>query len=184
MGAYVATYTFDTVEDVIAAVSLRGGNSDRQGCSSKSGGTLYSLSATTSEPTEVLGALIGGLVGGPPGAVGGEIIGSTVGVGVNVSFVPSTNRWYLGPTVVFSPGLGGGNGGTLTRTVVPPGQNPNAIAQGMSYSLTSQPLPFWGFTATYSPNNGPPVLGSAFGTRVPLSGGPSFGLCVHNCGCS
>jgi hypothetical protein len=130
-----------------------------------------------------VGAAIGGAIGGPPGAFLGGIIGSFFGVGGTVSYVPSTKSWYAGGTIVFGLGLGGGNGFGVSTVMVPPGQNPNSIANGPSFSLTYQPNPFLGSTVVKSPGSGPPVVGPSGGTRIPVSGGFSYSFCLKNCGC-
>jgi hypothetical protein len=129
------------------------------------------------------GAGIGGLIGGPPGAFLGGIIGSLFGVGGGVSYVPSTKSLYMGPTLVFSPAFGGGNGIGGSVVSVPPGQNPNSIASGQSYSVTFQPNPFLGSSVVKSPGSGPPVIGPSVGTRVPVSFGVSYSVPVINGGC-
>lgn len=166
------------------------GNSNGPANNTKCGGgqstgtnTIVSGNVTTSAPTTALGGLIGGLLGGPPGAAIGGTIGSYFGVGGTVSWVPSTNSWYAGPTVVAGIVPGGGSGGSVSAVVVPSTQSPNSIATGLSFSATWQP--FWssGGTVTKSPGSGPAVAGFSTGTRIPASGGVSFDLCVHNCGC-
>ena len=141
---------------------------------------IISGSLTSSAPTKAAGAYIGGLLLGPPGAIMGGVIGDFFGVGVSGSYVPSTGSFYLGPTVVV--GLGGGTGASANFVNVPSTQNPNSIANGLSYSLTYQPLPFAGATVTKSPGSGPPVVGPSIGTRIPVSGGASLNFCVKNCG--
>ena len=94
---------------------------------------VYNGSLTTSAPAAWLGAAIGGFAGGYYGAAFGAIIGSTFGIGVGGSYVPSTHSLYLGPTAVFSPF--GGGGGSINSVNVPSTQNPNSIANGLSYTL-------------------------------------------------
>ena len=144
---------------------------------------IVNVSATTNAPTIAAGALIGEAIGGPPGAFVGGIIGSLFGVGGSVSYVPSTNSWYAGPTAVFAPGLGGGNGISANYVNVPVGQNAHSIANGASYSITFQPNPLFGSVVTKSPGSGPPVVGPSIGTRVPVSFGAGYNFCLHNCGC-
>jgi len=144
---------------------------------------IISVAATTNVPTIAAGAVIGGAIGGPTGAFVGGIAGSLFGVGGNVSYVPSTNSWYAGPTAVFAPGLGGGNGISANFVNVPSTQNANSIANGASYSITFQPNPFFGSVVTKSPGSGPPVVGPSIGTRVPVSFGAGYNFCLHNCGC-
>jgi hypothetical protein len=152
-------------------------------CSASGPSKIVSSSATTNVPTIAAGAAIGGAIGGPPGAFVGGIIGSLFGVGGNVSYVPSTNSWYAGPTATFAPGLGGGNGISANFVNVPSTQNANSIANGASYSITFQPNPFFGSTVTKSPGSGPPVVGPSVGTRVPVSFSAGYNFCLHNCGC-
>jgi RHS repeat-associated protein len=144
---------------------------------------IVSVSATTNAPTIAAGTAIGGAIAGPPGAFVGGIIGSLFGVGGSVSWVPSTNSWYAGPTAVFAPGLGGGSGISANDVNVPSTQNANSIANGQSYSITFQPNPLLGSVVTKSPGSGPPVVGPSIGTRVPVSFGAGYNFCLHNCGC-
>src|SRR5208337_2301894 len=125
--------------------------------------------ATTNIPTIAAGAAIGEAIGGPPGAFLGGILGSLFGVGGTVSYVPSTKSLYAGPTLVFAPALGGGNGFSGNVVSVPAGQNPNSIANGLSYSVTFQPSPLLGSTVVKSPGSGPSVMGPSAGTRIPVS---------------
>jgi hypothetical protein len=83
-------------------------------------------SATTSTPTEALGALIGGAIGGPSGAALGATIGSLFGVGGNVSIVPSTGSVYVGPTAAVSIVPGGGDGVSANYVNVPSNQSANS----------------------------------------------------------
>ena len=147
-----------------------------QGFSSIVGGSV-----TT--PLTVLGEAVGGAVGGPPGAFAGGIIGSMFGAGANVSYVPSTQSLYVGPTLVFGLGLSGGGGFTVSQVSVPAGQNANSIANGLSFSLTFQPTPITGSNVTKSPGSGPSVVGPAVGTRIPFAGSVSYNFCVVGCGC-
>jgi RHS repeat-associated protein len=141
---------------------------------------IYSGAVTTSIPTKAAGALIGGALGGPPGAAIGGIIGSTLGVGINVSFVPSTQNWYVGPTAVFSP-VTGGSSVNLNYVNVPSNQNPNSIASGGSYSLTYQFNSIAGATIIKSPGSRP-VAGPSIGTRADVAVGASFNICITSCG--
>jgi hypothetical protein len=100
--------------------------------------TIVSANRTTSAPTTTLGAIIGE-VGGPIGSLAGGVLGSLFGVGFTASYVPSTKSAYVGVTGVFAPSWGGGNGMGVAVAYVPPGQNPNAIANGKSASVTFQP---------------------------------------------
>ena len=152
------------------------------GCSASNKATsIVSGSYTTNAPTIALGAAIGGLIGGPPGGFAGAVIGSFFGVGGTASYVPSSNSLYAGPTLVVGLGVGGGSGAGANAVTVPAGQNPNSIANGPSYSLTYQPLPFLGSTVVKSPGSGPPVVGPSVGTRIPVSGGVSYNFCVKGC---
>ena len=93
-------------------------------CGPSTGPSIVSANATTDIPTTAAGAVLGGLIGGAPGAALGATIGSLFGVGGDVSYVPSTESWYAGPTVVFAPALGGGNGLSASAAYVPPSQEP------------------------------------------------------------
>ena len=137
-------------------------------CQSTGTTSILSGNATTNIPTIAAGEVIGGEIGGPPGAALGGMIGSLFGVGGNASYVPSTESLYAGPTLVFAPALGGGNGAAANIVSVPAGQNPNSIANGLSSSVTFQPSPLFGSTVVKSPGNGPPVVGPSVGTRVPV----------------
>jgi hypothetical protein len=128
-------------------------------------------------------ALIGGALFGPPGAVIGGTIGSSVGVGATFSWVPSTNSWYVGPTIVAGIKPGAGSGFGVNAVLVPSNQNPNSIANHLSFSGTWQPMLTGGSTVTKSPGSGPPVAGYSTGTRLPASGSASFTICIKNCGC-
>ncbi|WP_044176066.1 RHS repeat-associated core domain-containing protein [Granulicella mallensis] len=159
------------------------GSAPSKPCSASGPSKIISASATTNGPTIVAGTAIGGAIGGEPGAFVGGIIGSMFGVGGNVSYVPSTHSLYAGPTAVFAPGLGGGNGISANYVNVPSTQNANSIANGPSFSITFQPNPFFGSVVTKSPGSGPPVVGPSVGTRVPVSFGAGYNICLHNCGC-
>ena len=109
----------------------------------------------------------------------GAYIGSSIGIGINVSYVPKTNSWYVGPTVVAAPGSGGGVSGSYSY--VPAGQNANSIANGTSYSVFSTtPI---GPIITKSPGSGPAVPGVAVGNHTPIGVSAGHNWCVHNCGC-
>jgi hypothetical protein len=146
-------------------------------------GSIVSSSATSNIPTIEAGAAVGGAIGGPAGAFVGGIIGSFFGVGVTASYVPSTHTWYGGPTVVFGLGLGGGSGISANAVNVPYPQNPNSIANGLSYSLTYQPSSALGSTVQYSPGSGPPVVGPSIGTRIPVSAGVSYNIRLNKGHC-
>jgi RHS repeat-associated protein len=153
-------------------------------CTASLGTTsIISGNATTNAPTIAAGATIGGLIDGAPGAFLGGIVGSLFGVGGTVSYVPSTKSLYAGPTLVFAPALGGGNGFGANVVSVPPSQNPDSIASSWSYSVTFQPTPLLGSTVTKSPGSGPPVVGPSVGTRVPVSFGVSYSFPVKKGGC-
>jgi len=144
--------------------------------------SIVTGNVTTNAPTVPVGAAIGALVGGPPGAFVGGIIGSFFGAGGTVSYVPSTKSVYAGATLVVGLGIGGGNGFSASTAMVPSGQNPNSIANGLSFSLSYQPSAALGSTVTKSPGS-PPVTGPSVGTRIPVSGGVSYNVCLTNCGC-
>jgi RHS repeat-associated protein len=124
-----------------------------------------------------LGALVGEGIAGPAGVFPGYWIGSMFGLGPNISDDPSTGRVYLGPSLTFSPSLGGGNGASFTSWFFPGGQDPDATLRSWSGSVTFQPTPISGSSVTKSPGQ-PPVAGYSVGTRVPvaLSGGYSWCL--------
>jgi len=158
-------------------------NNGPKPCSASSSTTsIVSGNATTNIPTIAAGAAIGEAIGGPPGAFLGGIIGSFFGVGGTVSYVPSTKSLYAGPTVVFAPALGGGNGFSGNVVSVPAGQNPNSIANGLSGSVTFQPGPLLGSTVVKSPGS-PPVVGPSVGTRIPVSFGASYNFPVIKGAC-
>ena len=117
----------------------------------------------------MLGGLIGELIDPIGGGIPGSILGSMVGVGADVSYVPSTDSTYAGPTVSFTPAPFGGNGVSVSDAIVPAGQNANSIANGTTYSVQFQPTPLTGSTVTKSPGSGPAVAGPSVGTKVPLS---------------
>ena len=95
-----------------------------------------------------LGAFVGSAFG-PPGELVGAIVGSQVGLGLNVSYVNSTNSVYFGGTAVFAPlQVGGGGGISLSYTPILTGQNPNSIANGKSYGTAFQPSPLFGSVIT------------------------------------
>jgi hypothetical protein len=144
---------------------------------------LISGSYTTSAPGIALGDAIGGIFG-PVGAFVGGILGSQLGVGGSISYVPSTGSLYAGPVVTAGVGLNGGNGVSVSSTPVPSGQNPNAIANGQSYSVTFLPWGgLFGSTVSKSPGSGPPVVGFAAGTRSPVSVSAGYSICITHCGC-
>jgi RHS repeat-associated protein len=155
------------------------------GCQSVVGASssIVSGSATSNIPTIEAGAAVGGAIGGPAGAFVGGIIGSFFGVGVTASYVSSSHTWYGGPTVVFGLGLGGGSGVSANAVNVPYPQNPNSIANGLSYSLTYQPSSALGSTVQYSPGSGPPVVGPSIGTRIPVSAGVSYNIRLNKGHC-
>jgi len=167
------------------SVSLPGTASAAKNGNYQSTGTtsIISGNVTTNAPTIAAGAAVGEAIGGPPGAFLGGIIGNFFGVGGTASYVPSTKSLYAGPTLVFAPALGGGNGFSANVVSVPSSQNPNSIANGLSYSVTFQPLPFLGSTVVKSPGSGPAVVGSSVGTRIPVSFGVSFNFPLKKGGC-
>ena len=131
--------------------------------------SIVTVSATSSVPGTFLGGVIGELIDPIGGGIPGAILGSMVGVGANVSYVPSTDSTYAGPTVSFTPAPFGGNGVSVSDAIVPAGQNANSIANGTTYSVQFQPTPLTGSTVTKSPGSGPVVAGPSVGTKVPLS---------------
>jgi RHS repeat-associated protein len=149
--------------------------------------SIVSLSATTNLPTIYVGGLLGG-VAGPTGAFVGSLLGSMCGVGGNISVVPSTGSVYVGFVGACGAGVNAGSGLQLTDVEVPPLQDPNRIANGLSTSVTKV-LPFSGSpgttavggTAVTSPGSGPAVYGPAFGNRTPLSVSVGYNICLLNC---
>jgi RHS repeat-associated protein len=127
-----------------------------------------------------VGATIGGLLGGLPGMILGNQIASACGAGPNVSYVPSTNTPYVGVSASCAPAVGGGSGWLGTLTIVPPKQNPHDIAGGRSYNLTINPWAV-GTTWTYSPGSDAPAEGISVGTKIPISVGVGYNVCVYNC---
>jgi RHS repeat-associated protein len=164
--------------------TLPGGDNAQQPCAASAGTTsIVNANATTNIPTIAAGVVVGGAIGGPVGVFVGGMIGSLLGVGGTVSYVPSTKSLYAGPTLVVAPALGGGSGFSGNAVSVPAGQNPNSIANGLSYSVTFQANPLLGSTVVKSPGNGPPVLGPSVGTRIPVSFGVSYNFPVKKGGC-
>jgi RHS repeat-associated protein len=157
-----------------AAEAAETGTAQAQQQSSNGASTIVSVSATSAAPAAALGAVIGEAIDPAGGGVVGALLGSTVGVGVGVSYVPSTDSWYAGPTVTFSPIILSGTGASANAVIVPKGQDPNSIANGPSFSFTLQPTPLTGTTVTKSPGSGPPVAGPSVGTKVPIAYGASY----------
>jgi len=120
-----------------------------------------------------LGGVIGEAIEPVGGGVLGAALGSTIGVGPVVSYVPSTDSSYLGLTATFSPVILSGNGVSASTVIVPPGQDPNAIANGFSTSVTFQPTPLTGSTVVKSPGS-PAVAGPSVGTKIPIAFGASY----------
>ena len=121
--------------------------------------TAYSVNATYS--LSEVGAAIGSLAG-PPGALVGYAVGSMFGAGVNASWVPATNQWYVGPTVNLSPGFWGGTGVSVTRFSFPNQQSAGNVLSSWSASVNFQPTPLTGTTVTKSSGR-PPVAGYTAG---------------------
>jgi hypothetical protein len=120
---------------------------------------------------------------GPEGTLPGAAIGSLFGVGPTFSYVPSTGSLYAGVAVNGGLGIGGGSGWNANVVNVPRGQNPNAIANGKSFSLTYQPKLLTGSAITKSPGSGPAVVGVSVGSRIPVAASASYNFCLRNCGC-
>jgi hypothetical protein len=146
------------------------------------GNSIISGSIATNAPTIELGALIGSLFG-PAGTLPGALIGSMFGVGGSVSYVPGTGSVYAGPVATFGLGINGGSGFSVNAVHAPSSQNANSIANGKSFSLSYQPNPFLGSTATKSPGRPPPVVGPSVGTKVPVSASAGYSVCLRHCGC-
>ena len=162
-----------TAEQKKAADDINLSNAAQQ--TSTSGTTsIQTVSVTSAVPTMVLGGIIGEAIDPAGGGVAGALLGSTVGVGAGVSYVPSTDSWYAGPTASFSPVLLSGTGVSASSVIVPSGQNPDSIANGKSFSVTLQPTPLTGTTIVKSPGSGPPVAGPSVGTKVPIAFGASY----------
>jgi RHS repeat-associated protein len=148
------------------------------GASDQSPSTIwnFSYSWNLSGPGAAVGSLFG-----PEGAVAGWAIGSMCGIGANVSDVPSTRSWYVGLFGTCGAGIGAGGGGSISRLWVPPTQDPNSIANGVSVSTTFQPNEFLGSAVTRGSNSGPPVVGVSVGTRVPVTWSVGANICLTNC---
>ncbi len=140
----------------------------------------YSLNGTWD--LGIPGALIGEGVGGPPGVFIGYAIGRMFGVGANVSWVPSTNQWYAGPTGVFSPGVWGATGVSVTGLSFPDQQSAANVLSGWSGFINYQPIWWGGATVVKSPGS-PPVVGNTIGSRVPLVLGGGYNWRVWNGQC-
>lgn len=82
--------------------------------------SISSVSATSSDPGTAIGGIIGELINPEVGGIIGSLLGSTVGVGPNVSYVPSTQSWFAGPMVSFTPAINGGSGISGNVVFVPP----------------------------------------------------------------
>jgi RHS repeat-associated protein len=158
-------------------------NNEQKPCPPTGRTSIWNGNVTTNKPTIEAGAAIGGVIGGLPGALIGAVVGSMFGVGANVSYVPSTKSVYAGPTIVFAPGFGGGNGFSVSRLSVPSSQNPNSVASGWGLTATFQPLPVAGSTVLKSPGNGPAVVGPSMGSRVPVSFGAGYNITIKGGGC-
>jgi RHS repeat-associated protein len=143
------------------------------------GGIIISGSYTDSSLGGLAGFGIGSLFG-PEGSAIGLLFGSMIGVGGNLSLVPSTDSWYLGVILTFTPVFFGGTGTALSVVDVPSGQDPNAIANGYSTSVGTQINPWTGYTVVTSPNNGT-AQGPQWGTKSPVTVGASYNMCVWNC---
>jgi RHS repeat-associated protein len=135
---------------------------------------------------EIVGGYLGGLVAGPYGAAAGAVVGATVasacGVGLTAAYVPSTKSFYPGVQAGCGVKPGAGSGWNLNVTRVPATQDPNAIANGKTISLTYQPMDiFLGATVTYSHGSGPAVLGLGIGTRSDVFGSVGYSWCLTNC---
>jgi RHS repeat-associated protein len=150
------------------------------GTSSSSDTTTTIWSASFTWGLTELGAGIGEMLGGLGGAFSGAIFGSMCGAGPTGAYVPRTGSVYFGLTVVCGASPGAGYGPQVTRTRVTGGQNPNKIAGGFSSTVTFQPTIITGTTVTKSPGSSP-VVGSSVGTRVPVSGGVGYNICLLNC---
>ena len=149
-------------------------------CTSNAGGTIWT--GTVTKPLTEVGAYIGTLFG-PEAMLPGAAVGSMFGAGVTASFVPSTRSLYFGFTLQAGLAINGGSGGSINVVNVPAGQNPNAIANGLTFSTTYQPTLYTGATTIKSPGSGGPVVGPSVGTKVKVSVGASYNICLVNCGC-
>jgi hypothetical protein len=107
------------------------------------------------------------------GALVGYAVGSMFGAGVNVSWVPATNQWYVGPTVNLSPGFWGGTGVSVTRFSFPNQQSAGNVLSSWSASVNFQPTPLTGTTVTKS-SGSPSVVGYTAGSRVPVAFGAGY----------
>jgi len=127
-----------------------------------------------------VGAAIGDVFG-PVGTVLGWALGSMCGIGLNGALVPSTGSVYFGVVGTCGAGINAGRGISVSDVQVPPTQDPNRIANGLSGSITFQPWPLLGSTVTKSPGSGPPVVGPALGTRNPVGYTGGFNVCIFRC---
>jgi RHS repeat-associated protein len=143
--------------------------------------TIVSFSGTSATPGAVVGGLIGLGVGGLPGALAGLVAGSTIGVGGNISWVPGTNTWYVGPVMTFTPMLEGGDGWSASVVFVPGYLDPNSVANGSSSSVALQPAPWAGFTSVISSSSPDPVNGFQVGSKSPVTFGSGYNQCLWNC---
>jgi RHS repeat-associated protein len=141
--------------------------------------TIVNFTGTTSAPTEFLGAAIGGSIGGPDGAVIGTALGSMFGTGSSISYVPSTDSTYIGPTLTFTPKLNGGNGLSLSAERPIHDVDANCIVHQFSFSAQSQPLWFGGVAGTWSPGNGA-AYGASVGNRSPFTIGASYSFDISS----
>jgi RHS repeat-associated protein len=139
--------------------------------------SAWSVTATTG--LGPVGALIGSAIGGG-GVFPGYAIGSMFGAGATVAWIPTSGTVFLGPALTFTPGLGGGSGFSVSGYYFPSGQDPYQTLSGWSGSVSYQPMPWAGSTAMRSPGQNP-VVGPSFGTRVPVTVGGGYGVCVRNC---
>lgn len=138
--------------------------------------SIYNVTMTPRSLGPV-GAAVGELVGGAMGMLPGALFGAMCGVGISASYVPVTNSLYFGPAVACAPGIGTGIGVSAGVVAVPPSQNPNSIARGLTGSVTFQPMPLLGAIWTKSPGSGPAVGGSSVGSRIPVGVTGGFSFC-------
>lgn len=140
--------------------------------------SIISASCTSAAPGIFLGGMIGEAVDPAGGGVVGALLGSTIGVGGNISFVPSTHSTYIGPTLTFTPRLGGGEGLNVSWLFAPSMYKADSIASRFSISSTWQPI-FVGFAGIYSPGNGW-AAGLSGGSRTPISVGVSYNFNISS----
>ena len=137
---------------------------------------IANLTYTSAIPGILLGGAIGEAVEPAGGGIIGSILGSTIGIGPSASYVPSTDSTYLGGSLTVTARLFGGEGFNASYLFAPTNYRADAIANGLSFSVSTQPF-IAGVAGTYSPGNGWAV-GPSAGGRTPVSVGVSYSFDV------